>query len=70
MVSERDYTYEHTRRVVYDGGATFVPVCETCGGFVWPDETIKVSDWRGLPKEPNATCAKCGRTHMVFEGFT
>lgn len=25
-----EYSYENTRRVVYDGGATFVPVCERC----------------------------------------
>lgn len=64
-----DATYENTRRVSYEGGAVFVPVCETCGRFVKADTTIRVHDWHGLSKDPNATCKKCGRTRMLFEGF-
>lgn len=60
--------YEGTRRVVYNCGAVFVPVCEKCGRFVKADATIRVSD-SGLAPEPNATCKKCGRTTMLFEGF-
>jgi hypothetical protein len=33
------------------------------------DELVKVNDSRGLSPDCNATCSKCGRTHMVFEGF-
>jgi hypothetical protein len=64
-----EHDYENARRLVYDGGATFVPVCETCGRFVKADETIQVSDGLGLKDAPNATCSKCGRTKMLFEGF-
>lgn len=60
--------YENTRRVVYKGGATFVPVCAKCGRYVKADETIMVGD-AGLKDQPNATCARCDRTKMLFEGF-
>jgi hypothetical protein len=60
--------YEGTRRIQYDGGATFVPVCITCGRFVKPDKTI-VEQGERLSSLPNATCSKCGRTQMAFEGY-
>ena len=63
-----DYSYENTRRVVYDDGATFVPVCEKCGRFVVADPSITVKA-DGLSKECNCECSKCGRSRMVFEGF-
>ena len=63
-----DYEYVGTRRIQYEDGATFVPVCETCGRFVKADETVLSGD-AGLHPGPNATCSKCGRTRMVFEGF-
>ena len=61
--------YESMRRVCYKGGASFVPVCEKCGRFVKADKIIFTSELSGLSKEPNATCSKCGRTYMLFEGF-
>jgi hypothetical protein len=60
--------YEGTRRIAYEGGATFVPVCTQCGRFVKADGAILEND-HGLSPEPNATCSKCFRTRMVFEGF-
>ena len=39
-----EYTYENTRRICYTGGATFVPVCSTCGRYVKADTTIKTND--------------------------
>jgi hypothetical protein len=66
--------YENMRRIVYGdrvdefGQAIFVPVCETCGRFVKSDESISLS-CDGLSDEQNATCSKCGRTRMLFEGF-
>lgn len=60
--------YVDFRRVVYGEGATFVPVCEMCGRFVKPDPTITTRGDR-LDAGPNATCSKCGRTRMLFEGF-
>lgn len=61
--------YYNTRRIQYDGGATFVPVCIKCGRFVKHDATIMVSEGMGLKDQPNADCSKCGRTEMLFEGF-
>lgn len=57
-------------------GATFVPVCPKCGRFVRPDPTMSF-EYRGVssyspyivPVEPNATCGRCGRVGMPFEGF-
>ena len=67
------YEYENIRRIGYDdkmgGAAIFVPACVACGRFVKADKAIFVNDWNGLKKQPNATCAKCGRTEMLFEGF-
>jgi len=64
-------TYEHegTRRIRYEGGAVFVPVCLGCGRFIIPDETIYVNEESGLKQQPNATCSRCGRVEMFFEGF-
>ena len=61
--------YVTIRRKVYQGGATFVPVCRTCGRFVKADEIIKLKGETGPEGIPNATCSKCGRTEMIFEGF-
>ena len=61
--------YESVRRVCFDGGATFVPVCEVCGRFVKADENITVNGLGEISLFPNATCSKCGRTHMIFEGY-
>lgn len=68
MTCYADCTYEGARRVVYEHGATFVPVCMNCHRFVKPDEVVYVGD-AGLKPGPNATCKKCGRTEMHFEGF-
>jgi hypothetical protein len=63
--------YESIRRVVYgdDERATFVPVCSICGRFVRADDSIQMNDEIGIMRVPNATCSKCGRTEMLFEGF-
>lgn len=67
------YEYENTRRLVYDcediGQAVFIPKCMICGRFVKADDTIKVNDMTGLKNQSNATCSKCGRIKMIFEGF-
>ena len=64
--------YEGLRRVVYGSGeyerATFVPVCPHCGRFVRADEKKRFQN-EGIVDEPDATCAKCGRVEMPFEGF-
>jgi hypothetical protein len=63
-------TYEGMRRICYgDEGATFVPVCEKCGRFVKADQNV-VFTYDGPPLDaPNATCKKCGRVQMLFEGY-
>ena len=63
------FKYENTTRVQYEGGATFVPVCPNCGRFIKADDTVLVNDETGLAPYPNATCSKCGRIEMIFEGF-
>jgi ribosomal protein S27AE len=67
------YSYENVRRVGYrdpeHGVATFVPVCSKCGRFVAADDAIPVSFDGFVPGRPNATCRRCGRTEMPFEGW-
>lgn len=63
------YSYKNTRRVAYEGGATFIPVCENCGRYVKADPAVWVSEAKGLSDKPNAMCKRCGRTRMLFEGF-
>jgi len=60
--------YPETARVIYSSGATFIPVCVVCHRFVKSDPTVMVGE-AGLKPGPNATCSKCGRTEMHFEGF-
>lgn len=65
-----DYEYEGVGRLVYgDEGATFIPVCEKCGRFVKADGTVSFNGFGDYKKAPNATCKKCGRIEMIFEGF-
>ncbi len=64
--------YVDAPRVTYVTGdeavASFVRVCEKCGRFVKADDVVRVG-FDGLDPGPNATCSKCGRTRMLFEGF-
>lgn len=70
MIDFSEYTYENTRRLTYGEGATFVPVCTKCGRYVKADEEISFNWLSGnLADQPNATCSKCGRIQMLFEGF-
>jgi len=58
------------RRIVYGAdGATFVPVCAKCGRFVKADEVVYFNGFGERKRQPNATCAKCGRVEMPFEGY-
>lgn len=65
---------ENERYISYDGeeegDATFIPKCVKCSRYVKADDSIKVHAWDGLLKDvPNATCKRCGRTQMLFQGF-
>lgn len=64
-----DFAYEGVPRKVYgESGACFIPVCPTCGRFVKADETVWINEAKG-PRGPNATCKRCGRIDMPFEGY-
>lgn len=68
------WEYEGVRRVTYDFGgqigvAVLIPVCPKCGRFVKADETAAANEVTGLSRKPNATCKRCGRINMPFEGF-
>jgi hypothetical protein len=73
-VSGPYFEYENTRRVTYGnhddeyGVAWFVPVCSKCWRFVKADASMKFQH-DTIADGPNATCKKCGRTEMLFEGF-
>ena len=62
------FEYENLKRIVYGEGAYFVPVCSDCGRFVKADKEI-LFDYQEQPKGSNATCSKCGRVEMLFEGY-
>ena len=61
--------YPETRRITYENGAVFIPVCEKCKRFVKSDGLVNFNGFDELMDEPNATCSRCGRVKMVFEGF-
>ena len=61
--------YENVRRVTCQDGAVFVPVCVKCNRFVKADKFIRINGLDELMDQPNATCSKCGRTKMLFEGW-
>lgn len=72
------YEFFNEKRIVVDvpdcetDGATFIRRCNICCRFVKVDETLsfKVHKPSGsLCPEPNATCSRCGRTTMIFEGY-
>jgi len=63
-----EHQYVNMNRVSYEG-ALFIPVCSTCKRFVKRDETIKVNGLGQLSAAFNCTCSKCGRSHMMFEGW-
>lgn len=68
------HEYEDMRRIGYGesddqyGKAVFVPVCIKCARFVKADKTVRFGEG-GLAPGPNATCRRCGRVEMLFEGF-
>jgi len=62
------FEYEGMNRICYgEDQALFIPVCEKCKRFVKADKKVYING-KGECK-PNATCKKCGRTNMIFEGY-
>lgn len=68
-----DYEYIDVRRKCYGddevGTMQFIPVCQKCGRFVKADDHVTTRGDGELVKKPNATCSKCGRVEMIFEGY-
>jgi hypothetical protein len=68
-----EYSYENLKRVIYGdkgtGGAWFIPVCPNCGRFVKADSHLSFNGLGEYQKGANATCSKCGRVEMPFEGY-
>ena len=68
-----EFTYEKFRRVSYGDNATgfaqFVPVCPICGRFVKADDNVSMRGEQVDFEQSNATCKKCGRVGMLFEGW-
>mgnify|MGYP001610076632 CR=1 FL=1 len=65
-----EFIYPDLQRVVYgEDGAMFIPVCPLCRRFVRSDKTITFNGEEGPKKQPNATCRRCGRVEMPFEGY-
>ena len=50
------------------GDAVFIRRCSKCNRFVRADKEIWIGEETIRPG-PNATCKKCGRTEMDFQGF-
>ena len=48
-------------------GATFERRCPKCGMIVKADQVMRFKGAK--PIEPNATCKRCGRVAMPFEGY-
>lgn len=66
------YEYENVRRKVYEGRTgdlVFLPVCPMCGRFVKADGSVLVNGKGELMLQPNATCSRCGRVEMPYEGY-
>ena len=68
MTDSSENAFESEPRVIC-GAMVFVRRCEKCLRFVKPNATVRWGE-AGLHPEPNATCSRCGPTHMIFEGFT
>ncbi len=67
------YEYKNFRRIQYGndivGDAIFIPVCPNCGRFVKADKKVRIREVDGRIMDTNATCKKCGRVNMPFEGY-
>jgi ribosomal protein S27AE len=50
------------------GVAQFLRRCPTCSRIVKADVTLTVRG-DGQVVEPNATCGRCGRVAMPFQGY-
>jgi len=64
---------ENTPMQFYDGNSVevlaFIRLCPNCARFVKPDDTVKINGLGEVSKEQNATCSKCGRVTMIFDGW-
>jgi len=61
--------YVESPRIVYGDGMQFIRVCPKCGRLVKADPSVMIDGREMLVDIPNATCSKCGRVKMIFEGW-
>lgn len=61
--------YEGSPTVLYGNEALFIRVCPKCGRFVKGDAKIQLTAEGPPVQQPNASCRKCGRVQMPFEGY-
>lgn len=47
----------------------FIRLCPNCGKFIKADDSVLVNGLEEVSKDPNATCSKCGRVTMIFDGW-
>jgi len=57
------------KRIVYGDGAIFIARCAKCNRFVKIPKSMKFNGFGEYIQEDNVDCKKCGRTHLIFEGF-
>ncbi len=50
-------------------GAMFARVCPNCNRFVKADNSIILNGLGEYVDRENATCSRCGRVEMPFQGF-
>ena len=56
-------------QITYEDGAVFARICPKCGRFVKADAEIQFRESESLADGPTATCKRCGRVSMPFEGW-
>ena len=50
------------------GDFSFRVICPNCGEPVKADDSIDIGTDGNFINQPNATCVKCGRIEMPFDG--
>ncbi|MBA7658594.1 hypothetical protein ES703_66553 [subsurface metagenome] len=64
---------EKTPMQFYEGDSqeslAFVRLCPNCARFVKPDDHVLINGLDQVSEQPNATCSKCGRVTMIFDGW-
>lgn len=67
MVENFGSRLDKLRHMAY-GNLSFHAICQLCGEPVETDISIDIDAKGNFIKKPNATCHKCGRVEMPFDG--